>query len=387
MIAAILRICAYMLGASVVAALTFRWLDVRLLRNSSLPAMWDRLLRRGLAAASVLIPLGMLQLLYFRECPRIIAAPLMWLAFCWIGVLFFVLVALVAIELPLRVAFRFAPARRTFFSRMAASCATVFGLSFSTLGLYSALSGFVVRRVRVSLRNLPRRADGKPYRLVQLSDLHVSAQIGGDFVREVVNQTNALKPDGIVITGDLVDGGITELGPHLESLRDLHAPEGVFAVTGNHEYISGADEWVAYFATLGLRVLRNERISLQSFDLAGIDDDVGPSWLPHHGPDLQKALADRDRNRPVVLLAHRPTQLPHAAEHEVDLQLSGHTHGGQIKPLDLLEAPYVWGLYQLKKTILYVSAGTGYWGPPMRLGTRAEITLLELVPAEEDANA
>jgi predicted MPP superfamily phosphohydrolase len=248
--------------------------------------------------------------------------------------------------------------------------------------MHSALSGFVVRRVQISLRNLPRRSDGKPYRLVQLSDLHVSAQIGGDFVREVVTQTNALEPHGIVITGDLVDGGIGEIGPHLEALRDLRAPEGVFAVTGNHEYISGADEWVAFFKTLGLQVLRNERISLPSFDLAGIDDDVGPSWLADHGPDLQKALANRDRKRTVVLLAHRPTQLPHAAEYDVDLQLSGHTHGGQIKPLDLLEAPYVSGLYQLKQTLLYVSAGTGYWGPPMRIGTRAEITLFEIIPAE-----
>ncbi len=385
MIAAFLRICAFMLGACVVAAITFRWLDVRLLRNSALTQMWERRWRRALVALSALLPLGMLQLLFFRECPRIIAAPLMWLAFSWIGVLFFILVALIAIELPLRMAYRFAPARRTFFSRMAASFAAVFAASCSTLGMHSALSGFVVRRVRISLRNLPRRPSDKPYRLVQLSDLHVSAQIGGDFVREVVNHTNALQPDGIVITGDLVDGGITEIGPHLEPLRDLRAIEGVFAVTGNHEYISGADEWVAHFATLGLRVLRNERISLTSFDLAGIDDDVGPSWLPHHGPDLQKALENRDRNRPVVLLAHRPTQLPDAAEHEVDLQLSGHTHGGQIKPLDLLEAPYVWGLYQVKKTILYVSAGTGYWGPPMRIGTRAEITLFELVPTEDSS--
>jgi predicted MPP superfamily phosphohydrolase len=385
MIAAFLRICVYMLGACIVAAITLRWLDVRLLRDSALTPLWERRWRRVFIALSALLPLGMLQLLFFRECPRIIAAPLMWLAFSWIGVLFFILVALIAIELPLRVAYRFAPTRRTFFARMAASFAALFAASCSTLGVYSALSGFVVRRVRISLRNLPRQPDGKPYRLVQLSDLHVSAQIGRDFVQEVVNQTNALKPDGIVITGDLVDGGIAELGPHLEPLRDLRAREGVFAVTGNHEYISGADEWVAFFATLGLRVLRNERISLESFDLAGIDDDVGPSWLPHHGPDLQKALTNRDRNRTVLLLAHRPTQLPHAAEHEVDLQLSGHTHGGQIKPLDILEAPYVWGLYQLKKTILYVSAGTGYWGPPMRIGTRAEITLLELVPTEDSS--
>lgn len=380
-ILSVLRFSAYMLGASLIAAATFRWLDVRLLRHSGFSPMWEKRLRWGLGGLSTLLPLGMLQLLFFRECPRTIAAPLMWLAFGWIGILFFLLVALILAELPLRLAWHFAPTRRMFFSRFVTGFASLFALSFSALGLHSALGGIVIRRVRLSLRNLPSRPDGKPYRLVQLSDLHVSAQIGGDFVREVVEKTNALAPDGIVITGDLVDGGIPELAPHLEPLRNLRATDGVFAITGNHEYISGADEWVAHFKTLGLRVLRNERVALSSFDLAGIDDDVGPSWLADHGPDLKKALAGRNADRPVVLLAHRPTQLPNAAEYEVDLQLSGHTHGGQIKPLHLLEAPYVWGIYQLKKTILYVSAGTGYWGPPMRVGTEAEITLLELVPA------
>jgi uncharacterized protein len=381
--AAFLRFSAYMLGACAIAALTFRWMDVRLLRDAGFSPLWERRLRRALLGLSTLLPLGMLQLLFFRECPRVIATPLMWFAFTWIGLLFFLLVALIVAEVPLRLVHRFVPERRTFFSRWTAAGATLFASSCSALGLYSVLGGFVVRRVPLKLRQLPARADGRPYRLVQLSDLHVSAQIGGDFVRDVVLKTNALSPDAIVITGDLVDGGIPEIGPHLDPLRDLRAADGVFAVTGNHEYLSGADEWITFFESLGIRVLRNERISLPFFDLAGIDDDVGPGWLTNHGPDLKKALEGRSKNRPLVLLAHRPTQLPHAAEYDVDLQLSGHTHGGQIKPLHLLEAPYIWGLYQLKKTTLYVSAGTGYWGPPMRLGTEAEITLLELEPAGE----
>ena len=383
MIAAFLRFSAFMLGACLVAAISYLWLDARLVRDAAFTTAWERRLRRLLMALSTLLPLGMLQLLFFREFPRIVATPLMWLAFGWIGILFFLLVALIVAEVPLRIAYRFAPERRTLFARAGSAFATLFAASFSAIGLHEGLGGFVVRQVRISLRKLPVRADGKPYRLVQLSDLHVSAQIGNDFVREVVERTNALAPDGIVITGDLVDGGIAEIGPHLESLQNLRAPDGVFAVTGNHEYLSGADEWIAFFRTLGLRVLRNELVELPMFDLAGIDDDVGPSWLPDHGPNLPQALAKRQRNQPVILLAHRPTQLPNAAEHDVDLQLSGHTHGGQIKPLHLLEFPYVWGLYQLKRTILYVSAGTGYWGPPMRIGTRAEITLFELVSTED----
>lgn len=380
---AILRFSAYMLGAGVIAAATFFWLDVRLLRHSGFSPPTERRIRKILVGLSALLPLGMLQLLFFRECPRIIATPVMWLAFTWIGFLFFLLLALIVAEIPLRLAHRHTPARRSFFSRVAAASTVLFATSCSALGMHSALSGFVIRRRRLTLRNLPKRPDGQPYRLVQLSDLHVSAQIGGDFVQQVVDQTNALAPDIVVITGDLVDGGISELGPHLEPLRNLRAVDGIFAVTGNHEYISGADEWVAFFTQLGLRVLRNEHVSLPSFDLAGIDDDAGPSWLAHHGPDLKKALKGRKTQRPVILLAHRPTQLPNAADHGVDLQLSGHTHGGQIKPLHWLEAPYIWGFYYLKQTTLYVSAGTGYWGPPMRLGTSAEITLFELSPAEE----
>lgn len=378
MFSAFLRFTAYMLGAILLAAGTFFWLDARIVRGLAFTSAWQRRLRRALAALSALLPLGMLQLLFFRECPRVLATPLMWLTFSWTGALLFLLFALLIIEVPLRLAHRHVPSRRSFFSRLAATLATTFATSCSVLGIHGGLSDFVVRRVRIALRNFPSQFQDKPYRILQLSDLHVSAQIGVEFVRDVVLRANALHPDAIVITGDLVDGGITELGQHLEPLRNLEARDGVYAVTGNHEYLSGADEWIAFFRTLGLRVLRNERVVLPHFDLAGIDDDVGPNWLAHHGPDLKKALDGRNPDKPVVLLAHRPTQLPNAAEYDVDLQLSGHTHGGQIKPLHWLEAPYVWGIYQLKKTILYVSAGTGYWGPPMRLGTQAEITLIEL---------
>jgi predicted MPP superfamily phosphohydrolase len=186
-----------------------------------------------------------------------------------------------------------------------------------------------------------------------------------------------------VITGDLVDGSVEQLGALTAPLKELHAKDGVFFVTGNHEYYSGVDEWLAYLGELGIRVLRNERVPVGPIDLAGVDDWSARSFGHGHGADLSKALAGRDKERPVVLLAHQPQAIVEAEQHGVDLQLSGHTHGGQMFPWVYavkLVTPYVAGLYQHKTSALYVSRGTGYWGPPVRVGAPAEITHLTLVP-------
>jgi hypothetical protein len=176
-----------------------------------------------------------------------------------------------------------------------------------------------------------------------------------------------------------------ELREHVAPLGDLRAKHGVFFVTGNHEYYSGADEWIAELTTLGIRVLRNERISIghgdASFDLAGIDDYRAKGFGGDHGPDLARAVAERDPSRELVLLAHQPKHAFEAAEHGVGLQLSGHTHGGQIWPwgyMVKLDQTFVAGLDRLKETQIYTSCGTGYWGPPMRVGAPPEITLLTL---------
>jgi predicted MPP superfamily phosphohydrolase len=199
---------------------------------------------------------------------------------------------------------------------------------------------------------------------------------------------NALEPDVVAITGDLVDGSVRELAGAIAPLAGLRAKHGVFFVTGNHEYYSGATEWIAYLRTLGVRVLRNERVALEvggatAIDVAGVDDaSARRSGVPGHRMDVEGALAGRDPERVLVLLAHQPKAIVKAAAHGVDLQLSGHTHGGQIWPwgcLVKLDQPYVSGLHRHESTQVYVSAGTGYWGPPMRLMAPAEITRLELV--------
>src|SRR5262249_20380248 len=232
----------------------------------------------------------------------------------------------------------------------------------------------------------PRSLAG--YRIAQITDLHVGPTIGRAYLEDIVQRVNALEPDLVAVTGDLVDGSVEQLGPHVEPIAQLRAPDGVFFVTGNHEYfVRGLEKWLDFLRARGVRVLRNERVSIRGshgFDLVGIDDLTAKSYGRGHGADLERALAGRQHDKPVVLLAHQPRQVKDAVAHGVDLQLSGHTHGGQIFPFSLLVRlfePFLAGGFKLGQTQLYVSRGTGYWGPPMRLGAPSEITLIELICA------
>jgi predicted MPP superfamily phosphohydrolase len=218
----------------------------------------------------------------------------------------------------------------------------------------------------------------------------VGPTIGRDFIEQIVSRTNALAPDLVAITGDLVDGSVGHLAHAIEPLTALRAPHGVFFVTGNHEYFSDAEAWMNELNRLGIRVLRNERVSIgngsSSFDLAGVEDRSSERYGGLAPRDaLARALAGRDAARELVLLAHQPRTLLDAEPFGVGLQLSGHTHGGQIWPFNFvvqLQQPYVAGLHRRGAAQIYVSRGTGYWGPPMRLGAPAEITEILL---ESDA--
>jgi predicted MPP superfamily phosphohydrolase len=241
----------------------------------------------------------------------------------------------------------------------------------------------VVRRVAVPLGKLPAPLHGMT--IVQLSDVHIGPTIGRRFLERVVDLVNALEPDVVAITGDLVDGSVLRLAPHVAPLARLKARHGVFFVTGNHEYYAGVDEWCAHLAELGVRVLRNERVSIgdgeHSFDLAGVDDFAGRHFGHGQGADIGRALLGRDETRELVLLAHQPRAVVEAERAGVGLQISGHTHGGQIWPFNYLvrlQQPVTSGLVRFGRALIYVSNGTGYWGPPMRLGSPAEITQLVL---------
>jgi len=250
-------------------------------------------------------------------------------------------------------------------------------------GAYQALRYPAIEEVEVELPRLPESLDG--FTIVQLSDVHIGNTIRRPFVESMVERANALSPDVIAITGDLVDGKVKALRDDAAPLADLAAACGVYFVTGNHEYYSGADSWIGALRSLGVTVLRNERVEVgtgnASFDLAGVDDHSARFWRGH-GADVASAVQGRDRDRELVLLAHQPRQVFTAAEHGVGLQLSGHTHGGQIWPwhwaVKVQQRGLLAGRYQIGGTQLYVSRGTGYWGPPLRLGAPAEITRVVL---------
>ncbi|MFJ9725301.1 metallophosphoesterase [Streptomyces sp. NPDC101209] len=267
------------------------------------------------------------------------------------------------------------PSRRLFVSRVVAGAAATAAVGTVGYGTYGVLRGPRVKRVTVPLAKLPRAAHG--YRIAVVSDIHLGPVLGRDFAQKVVDTVNSTQPDIVAVVGDLVDGSVKNLGPAAAPLRRLRAPS--YFVTGNHEYFSGAEQWVEEVRRLGLHPLENARTELPYFDLAGVNDIAGES--EGQGPDFGRALGDRDTARACVLLAHQPVQIHEAVRHHVDLQLSGHTHGGQLWPGNFLAAaanPTVAGLERYGDTQLYVSRGAGAWGPPTRVGAPSDITVIEL---------
>ncbi|MER6685343.1 metallophosphoesterase [Streptomyces olivaceoviridis] len=269
------------------------------------------------------------------------------------------------------------PTRRLVVSRLLAGAATTAAVATVGHGTYGVLKGPRVERVTVPLAKLPRAAHG--FRIAVVSDIHLGPVLGRGFAQRVVDTVNATRPDLIAVVGDLVDGSVKDLGPAAAPLARLSARHGAYFVTGNHEYFSGAEQWIEEVRDLGLHPLQNARTELPYFDLAGVNDVQGES--EGQGPDFARALDDRDPARACVLLAHQPVQIHEAVRHGVDLQLSGHTHGGQLWPGSLLAAaanPTVAGLDRYGDTQLYVSRGAGAWGPPTRVGAPSDVTVIEL---------
>ena len=405
----------------------------RLVRSTTAPGRTRRRLAL-LVLAMALLPV--LAILLRRTLPLEASAPLDWIAYTWLGIAFYTFLALLALE-PVRLAARLwwrvralettvvlpsgarrvprrrdataqldrgtaidrgavrqdrdviatlppSPSRRVFLARGLAATAGVVALGTAGTGAYLANSTPVVRRVPVTLSGLDPALDG--LRIVSFSDGHLSATYGGRRFERLVELVNAQRPDVVAIVGDLVDGDVPELREEVAPLADLVSEQGVFFVTGNHEYFVDTRAWLRHLPTLGVDVLRNERIPIRrgsaSFDLAGIDDRTAArSGIPGHGADLDAALDGRDDGIPVVLLAHQPYMVGQAQAAGVGLQISGHTHGGQLWPFDYavrLDQPAVEGLSRHGDTQLYVTSGAGYWGPPMRIGARPEVTVVEL---------
>jgi uncharacterized protein len=404
------------------------YLWFRLVRSTTRPG---KLRRRLTLLTMVLALLPALAVTLRRTLPLDVAAPLDWVAYSWLGVAFYAFLALLVLEpvrligsggtasgrgavredgdvmtrraprrdgaaapqevgtAPDRGAVRqdrdvIAPSRRLFLARSLAVTAGTVALATAGTGAYFANSPPVVRRVPVTLAGLDPALDG--LRIVTFSDAHLSATYGGRRFERLVELVNAQRPDVVAIVGDLVDGDVSELREEAAPLADLVSEQGVFFVTGNHEYFVDTEAWLRHLPTLGVDVLRNERVAIRrgtaTFDLAGIDDrTAASSGVPGHGADLDAALDGRDDATPVVLLAHQPVMVEQARRAGVGLQLSGHTHGGQLWPFDhaiRLDQPAVEGLSRQGDTQLYVTSGAGYWGPPMRIGARPEVTVVEL---------
>lgn len=318
---------------------------------------------------------------------------LAWPGFVWLALWFYLVLALGVLELPRWWLRRRRPAppapldpgpevtRRLLISRGVAVTAGVTALGTVGHGMRQALGPPRLDRQQIVLPTLDRSLDGT--RLVVVSDIHLGPLAGRAHVQRVVHAINDLNADVVAIVGDLVDGTVAARGPAAEPLAGIRARRGTWFVTGNHEYFSGAEPWLDRLADLGVHTLRNERreivLGRGAFDLAGVNDPSGAA----HGdpPDHAAALADRDRTRPVVLMAHQPVLAHEAARYGVDLQVSGHTHGGQMVPFNLavgLQQPVTSGWGEVDGVPVYVTNGAGFWGPPVRVGAPPQVTLIQL---------
>ncbi|WP_367137003.1 metallophosphoesterase [Saccharothrix sp. HUAS TT1] len=330
-----------------------------------------------------------------------------WPGFLWLAGAFYLVVIMGVLEVPRLVLLRAArrrqapvtagapaeeapeepaeqpadPGRRLFIARSLAVAGGVATAGVVTYGATQALGDPLVKRVPVTLGKLDQRLSG--YRIAVVSDIHLGPLLGRGHTERIVRMINEQQVDLVAIVGDLVDGSVAELGEAAAPLRDLVSTHGSFFVTGNHEYYSGAEPWLAELERLGVNPLRNERLTIEragaSFDLAGVNDVTGAGF--EDGPDYARALDGRDTSTPVVLMAHQPVQVRQAAKHGVDLQLSGHTHGGQMFPFHLavgLQQPVRSGLETVDGTQVYTSNGAGFWGPPVRVGAPPDISVVEL---------
>jgi hypothetical protein len=353
------------------------YIAARLVRDTSLPSPYAAWANAAIALGALLLfahPIGE------RTIGPRIGRLLGWPAFLWLGACFYLLLGLGVTDLVLWMTMR---AVSVDLARARALAVGACTLGLMLFGAWSALRPPPIKRVEVRIAGWPAALQG--YRIVQISDIHIGSLVRRKFATALVARCNALEPDLLAITGDLVDGSVHHLAEEVAPFGSLRARDGVYFVTGNHDSYSGADRWVRQLEQLGICVLRNRGVTLgrdgANFRLAGVNDLSSARLNAPDGHDLAAALLDWEKEVPLVLLAHDPRTFEEAHAHGIGLQLSGHTHGGQMWPFLAfvrLQTRYVSGLYRRGDAQLYVSRGTGFWGPPMRLLAPSEITEIVL---------
>jgi uncharacterized protein len=259
----------------------------------------------------------------------------------------------------------------------------VFTVFLCVYGFYGALRAPRIVQIPVPVKDLP--ADLEGFRIVQITDLHVGPTVKGGFVQSVVDRIKSLNPDAIAVTGDVVDGSVSEIGKDVSPLGKLSAPFGKYFITGNHEYYAGAEAWIEEMKRLGFTVLLNENRVIKrgtgNILLAGVTDYSAGNFNKNWASSPEKAISGAPQCQVKIILAHQPSSIFASSKAGFDLQITGHTHGGQYFPYKYLvglHEPYVEGWHLHGKTFIYVSRGTGYWGPPLRIGVPSEITVFTL---------
>lgn len=387
-----------------VLALMHFYVWTRLAKNTTAPGRARRMSTLLFSIPTAILFVGLI-------LPRVFdtrdSAWLAWPGFVWLALVFYLVLALLVLE-PVRLALRGwvkrggaqaadalddgteprpghasqAVNRRMFLARGGAAAAGVVSVALVGTGASIALGPPKMLQVPVRLGRIDPAFNG--FRIAVVSDVHLGPMLGRSHTERLVRMINESEPDLVAIVGDLVDGTVSELGAAVEPLQDLAAREGSFFVTGNHEYFThDTDEWLHELERLGVVPLRNESTPIRragaTFALLGVNDVAGAR--SSNPPDFDRAMAGVGPSQATVLLAHQPVQVSEAAERGIDLQLSGHTHGGQMWPFHHIVSavqPSIAGLSTVGDTQLYVTRGAGFWGPPVRIGAPPDISVLTL---------
>jgi predicted MPP superfamily phosphohydrolase len=378
-----LKVSRPFVTAIAVVALLHFYIGARLLPDLHLAALGTTIGALALIASCVLIPLSMMT----RSMElQLLADRIAWVGLTMMGGFSSLLVLTLLRDVTLLIA-------AVVVSHDLAQLRYISAIAVATLALAITLAGLVTARRRarivkvdIPIKDLPESLHG--FSIAQISDVHVGPTIKAAYVGAIVDAVNQLEVDVIAVTGDIVDGSVQQLSSHVAPLSRLRARHGAYLVTGNHEYYSGERQWTQEFQRLGMTVLMNEHVALKhgraTLVLAGVADYGAHHFNPEQRSDPAAAVAGASRSAVKILLAHQPRSAAAAEAAGYDLQLSGHTHGGQFWPWNhfvRLQQPYTAGLHRLNKLWIYISRGTGYWGPPNRFGAPSEITHLRLVPA------